>query len=399
LHPQLTYFADRAANDARRPVAKPTAGRDPAPRPRLVSHDEWSPLEEVILGTTDGWEGIFTSDVSVAHFFGLPPEALPTAGDQRSKVRQAVAEMEEDLAAFEETLKSGGVIVRRPRPREHRCVELPGWRSGVFYSLAPRDSVLVVGETVIEAAMPCRARYMEAFPLRAILADYFAAGARWLSPPKPQLPDRTYEYSDGLATLPEEEVLFDAANVLRGGEDLLYNVSNTANRRGAEWLRRVLGPRYRVHEVAVAHDHIDTTLVLLRPDLVLVNGGRLTPATLPPPLHEWRQIWFHEPVDEGYAFGLPLGSPWMSMNVFSIDEDTVIVGDKQRPLIRLLEKEGLTVVPQPFRHARTFGSAFHCCALDTRRRGALESWFPASRERDQAMPVEPQAHAAGGRVR
>jgi N-dimethylarginine dimethylaminohydrolase len=345
-------------------------------RTTVCSHDEWSPLEEVVLGTTEGCEAIFTPDVSVAHFLGTDVETLERlASSERSVIRRAAAEVTEDLERLGETLGSAGVVVRRPPSPQPGQIELAGWRTSQFYSLAPRDSVLVVGRTVIEAPMPCRARYIETFPLRQLLSEAFTAGAVWISPPKPQLLDSTYLLEEGVARLAEDEILFDAPNVVRCGEDLFYNVSNTGNRKGAEWLRRTLGDQYRVHEVSVRCDHLDTTLVFLRPGLVLVNASRFSPETLPEVCRSWKVIWFDEPVDEGYLFSVPLASPWIGMNVLSIDPDTVVVNDRQRPLIRLLEKHGLTVVPQRFRHTRTFGTGFHCCTLDLRRGGELRRWF------------------------
>jgi hypothetical protein len=47
------------------------------------------------------------------------------------------------------------------------------------------------------------------------------------------------------------------------GRDILYLVSCTGNMMGYEWLKRVLGPEYRVHALADIYEgtHIDTTMV------------------------------------------------------------------------------------------------------------------------------------------
>ncbi len=55
------------------------------------------------------------------------------------------------------------------------------------------------------------------------------------------------------------------------------------------------------------------------------------------------------------------------MNLLMLDEQTAIVEKSQVPLIRLLEQEGITVVPVPMPHARTLGGAIHCVTLDLQR--------------------------------
>ena len=50
-----------------------------------------------------------------------------------------------------------------------------------------------------------------------------------------------------LHKLAEREILFEAANTVRMGKDLLYLVSSSGNELGAKWLQSVLGEDYRVH--------------------------------------------------------------------------------------------------------------------------------------------------------
>jgi N-dimethylarginine dimethylaminohydrolase len=63
------------------------------------------------------------------------------------------------------------------------------------------------------------------------------------------------------------------------------------------------------------------------------------------------------------------------MNLFSLGPDTVVVDSDQTALITLLETKGMNVVPLKLRHSRMMGGGFHCVTLDTRRRGAMESYF------------------------
>jgi N-dimethylarginine dimethylaminohydrolase len=63
------------------------------------------------------------------------------------------------------------------------------------------------------------------------------------------------------------------------------------------------------------------------------------------------------------------------MNVFSINPHQVVVDRDQTGLIRLLEKQGLDVIPLKLRHAKMLGGGFHCVTLDIRRTGSLERYF------------------------
>ena len=48
-----------------------------------------------------------------------------------------------------------------------------------------------------------------------------------------------------LHKISEKEILFEAANTVRMGKDLLYLVSSSGNKLGAKWLQSVLGDDYR----------------------------------------------------------------------------------------------------------------------------------------------------------
>ncbi|MFF0879795.1 scyllo-inosamine-4-phosphate amidinotransferase [Micromonospora aurantiaca (nom. illeg.)] len=332
------------------------------------SVNDWDPLEEIILGTALGL-GVPPVDVSVRHFFE-PPEGAELEKVDTAVLQRVVDETEEDLAELAHILTAANVRVRRPDPLPYgqRFATL-GWESAAMHALMPRDCLLVVENKIIEAPMAMRARFFEVAPFRRLLGEYFDAGAHWLSAPKPLLPDETYVYRPGESVVAELEPLFDAANMLRCGSDIFYNVSNSGNRRGAHWLRRVLGERFRLHEVSLCSDHLGTTLVLLRPGLLLANSERLSPDSIPEPLRSWKTIWVDRPEDDGFAFEWPRASVWVGMNVLSIGPDQVVVPSNQTALIRQLEAAGVTVIPARLRHGRTFGGGFHCCSLDVRRRG------------------------------
>ena len=168
---------------------------------------------------------------------------------------------------------------------------------------------------------------------------------------------------------------------MRFGKDLLYLVSATGNELGGHWLQRVLGDTFTVHFMKDVYfgSHIDSTLVALRPGLVLANPERLTPETIPDFLKDW-EIIFSPPMENQERYSADylekaIGSEWIDMNLFSLGPDTVVVDSDQSALIALLESKGLEVIPLKLRHSRMMGGGFHCVTLDVRRRGTMESYF------------------------
>ena len=250
----------------------------------LRSHNEWGRLRAAIVGRADNAR-VPADDVSV--------RAINYAGGKAREIRhgpypqQVIDEANEDLEHLCRALVDAGVTVYRPEvPSTDLRHGVAGWTSDGYYAFCPRDGFLVVGETVIEAPMVLRSRYTDAFPYRRIFQKAMLDGARWIAAPKPQLPDESYdEHADrDHKSLRNLEPVFDAANVLRANEDLLFLESNSGNALGAQWLQSALGPAYRVHLLRgiYSYMHLDSTISLLRPGLALLNPQRMRPDNLPP---------------------------------------------------------------------------------------------------------------------
>ena len=69
----------------------------------------------------------------------------------------------------------------------------PDFTSSGFHAANPRDSLLVVGEEIIEAPMAWRARFFEYRAYRELIKEYFHAGATWTSAPKCLMSDELYD--------------------------------------------------------------------------------------------------------------------------------------------------------------------------------------------------------------
>ncbi|HZI88191.1 MAG TPA: hypothetical protein VFD48_15265, partial [Pyrinomonadaceae bacterium] len=263
-----------------------------SPMSGVWSCNEWDPLEEVIVGNP--LNARFPTPDRSTQVAEFPDRSLAEI-PRGLFPRQIIEETEEDLNGFADILKSSGVTVKRPDTWSHEAkFSTIHWESQGYYNYCPRDVLLVIGDQIIETPNVIRSRAQETFSYRTLLIDYMKAGAKWLSAPKPMLLDSLFEGVDLNKPTPRnDEPAFDAANVLRFGEDLIYLVSATGNEMGGKWLQSILGDRYRVHFLKDVYygSHIDSTLVALRPGLVLANPARLNDDNLPKILKQWKVIY------------------------------------------------------------------------------------------------------------
>ncbi len=352
------------------------------------SHNEWDPLEEVIVGRLEGAVIPSSHPVVTCNIPGLAAraEALIAGFHYPNLI---VEPAQRELDGFIDLLRSLGVVVRRPDATNYRQrFGAPGWSSRGFCNACPRDSMLVVGDEVIETPMAWPCRYFETHSYRALLKEYFRAGARWTAAPRPQLIDELF---DPIYSVPGEgepisyiltefEPVFDAADFFRCGRDIFAIRSNVTNAFGIEWLRRYLGDGYVIHEIesrCPTPMHIDTTMLPLGPGKMLVNPEYVDLERLPPILKKWDILLAPEPdpIEDRLLKITSLCGKWLNMNVLMVDEKQVIVDPHHKATMKAMKAWGLEPIPCEFLHYAAFGGSFHCATLDVRRRGELQSYF------------------------
>ncbi|MGH3713197.1 MAG: scyllo-inosamine-4-phosphate amidinotransferase [Micromonosporaceae bacterium] len=354
----------------------------PAPVGRVArSCDEFSPLREVIVGDASNAQ-IPVRDRSMwLNLYGDMP------GSELARVRtgrfpsRVVEQTNEDLHILIDTLRGLDVTVHQVSAVDHsRAFGTGYWQSDGFYSYCPRDLALVIGSLIIETPSPVRARYFEMFGLRELFQRYMLAGSTWIAAPKPQLRDALFQTDDnGLPRLADLEPVFEAANVLRCGRDLLYQVSASGNELGRVWLERLLNlyGDFTVHPLRGIYGltHIDSTISFLRPGLVLLNPARVNEANMPHALRGWDVIWCPPMAETPASVRNPLSSEWIGMNLLMVNPELAIVDATQHKLINALERHGISTLPLTLRHARALGGGFHCVTLDVIRDGELCRYF------------------------
>lgn len=134
-----------------------------------------------------------------------------------------------------------------------------------MYGVAnPRDTVIALGNTIVEASMSHRCRYFENYAFRDMIYDWWRRDKRvlWKVAPKPTMADSMYDHDfwhklsceereekfnrTFKTSLNETEIAFDAADIIKVGKDIFIRKSQTANYAAAQWLRREF-PHLRVH--------------------------------------------------------------------------------------------------------------------------------------------------------
>jgi len=344
----------------------------------VCSYNEWDLLEEVIVGVVDGarfppWH--------VALKPVLPIDQHTVFRDKAGSpfpsriVEAANCELEE----FVHILLQEGVKVRRPQSLDtSQSFGAPGWNSTGLYHAMPRDLLLIIGHEIIECPLAWRSRYCEIFGYRSLIKEYFNAGAKWTSAPKPELPDIFYNKCDNESdylAINEFEPTFDAADFIRCGKDIFAQKSNVTNDFGIEWLRQHLGSEYKIHVLKFNDPHpmhIDATLMPVAPGKLLINPERVL--EIPKIFKNWDVKVAPKPIiPDNHT--LYMTSKWINMNILMLDEKRVVVEKQDEPMITLFRKWGFTTILCNFRNFNSFGGSFHCATLDVRRKGQLQSYF------------------------
>lgn len=232
------------------------------------------------------------------------------------------------------TLEMCGAIVHRPKSINFQ-------ERGGMYNYCPRDRLLVYGDAIVDPAMMYPCRDMESEALEEVI---FRA--------------------DTIHRMPrDQDMVLDAANVLRLNDKMLFLESASGNLKAAQWLRN----KFPEVEIEVCNFysgvHIDSTIVPLRHGLVLVNSSRVNKANLPKVFDGWEIIWIDDVVPQKFH-EYPYASKWIALNMLVVDPYTVIVDKQQTKLMDVLETHNFTVIPLELRHSRTLGGGFHCVTLD-----------------------------------
>jgi len=292
---------------------------------------EWGRLREVIVGIVPD-NAIVPPPVS-SHFKDNSPQTITCFQQCHEKpAKQALPEAftaaRQQVEALVKIYEKNSIKVHRPRP--HTETELHFFRMGGA-PLYARDSMLVVGQNVIELSLRDPSRRKEIFAYREMLARRLAQAPRvqYASMPPP-LPAPATEDSEGPGPFLEGGDIF-----LLGKDILVGNSGQASNQAGIGWLRRFLGPQgYRIQEVPLMDNwlHLDCVLAVIRPGLAMAVKTAFRNG-LPGPIQEWEVIEANP--EEGHVMGV---------NTMCLAPNVVVIGEEHQRLIKELKTREVEVV-------------------------------------------------------
>lgn len=355
---------------------------------KIFSENEWSPLKEVIVGNV--FENYsFDVDLSFKLFFkdnygwGL----TPTTKERIPFKKQYIEELKEDIAGFVDVLEREKINIHRPNTlsevvrRSHE-----NWSTEIIPALNVRDQTIIIGDTIVETS-PCqRCRRWENDLLQDIFKE--AEGNNWLKMPKSAMRDENFDHdlieqpnqinntvivnSFDLDSdiSPDIEMMIDGANCVRFGKDIIINVADRNQYLGYLWFKENF-PEKNWHLLhAITNNHLDSFIVPLCEGVLMLRDDSIL-ERLPDFLRDWKIIYppkttdLHFPVYD--ANDVLLASPYIDMNVLSLDGNKIITNSLFPELSEFLYAEGFDPIPVQHRHRRLFSGGFHCFTVDLLR--------------------------------
>ena len=318
-----------------------------------TSKNEWSQLKKVVVGIAEEAKiPEINLSMRTINYADLSDISNVSVGNYP---KQVIEEASEDLEVLVNFLQSQNIEVVRPEKNNPK-----------YYNYCPRDSVFIHNNLTLATPMPIKARHNEWKSFKRYLNNPISVECSY---DKNLYNLKCLGDKDTLA-LTEYSPAFDAANIIRANNDILFLISNTGNKKGAQLLQELVGSEVKVHllEGVYSYIHIDSTVAFLREGLMLLNPERIKDkSVLPKPFCNWDAIWCPEPVDIGYYKNYNNASKWINMNLFSINENLVVLEEHQHNLREELEKYNIECAMFPMRHQRTLGGGFHCVTLDLER--------------------------------
>lgn len=340
------------------------------PDPTISADNEWSPLRAVIVGNSEN--SCFPNEPAYMIKMTMPEK-------YQSQFRPGNPFPASILQLAREELEQFVSILEKECVRIYRPDDVQWAQHGGYTGAMPRDGLIVVGNTIIEAcyAWTCRRREIDlAFGsfFREIGKDQ---SIRIVRAPEVPVPDTIY---DGVGedvsphhwAINNSRPAFDAADFMRFGKTLIGQLSNVTNTKGVEYLREAVPDGYTVEllEVNDPHAmHIDATILPLREKLLVYNPQRVTEKALR--RHESLSDWeMHAypfvPIRPAFP-PLYMTSPWIVLNALCLNERKIVVEAEDTEFAKWLKSLGMEPIPCPFRHVNSIGGSFHCATVDLLR--------------------------------
>lgn len=353
---------------------------------------EWGSIDHVIVGSS---RGAHVPDEVPQMLRAVLPEGktlkyiLENPGNPFDP--KLLSQAERELEGFIAKLNSMGIKTSQPIVDDqffsNPIVEKEFRIKSGLYAAMPRDGLLLLPPNlVVLSPMAWRSRQRESAAFSEVLESLKQSGLRVVQAPRPSLSDGSYvsDWHDTgddkfQSVITEKEPLFDAADFIRFGSDIVGQLSHVTNQKGVEWIRSVLDKKYRLHiiEPNDTHPmHIDATILPLGAGKLLVHPERV-PKELQQILQrslfkDWQMLEAPYPNSGPRKAPLYFTSPWINMNML-VGSGWSFVEENDITMIDFLKRHQVEAIPMPFQHFQCLGGSFHCATVDIRWRKTEES--------------------------
>lgn len=253
---------------------------------------------------------------------------------------EILARLRDQIERHVKVLQDHGVIVHRTKPLAHPEEQnfLTDIQKGTML-FGGADFFRVIGNKVIllnSFRYPFRRK--QVWVVRPVLEELIkGANVTYVASPPP-----SPHYTDDDLYLENGDIMVDGFNVYVGMS------GNASSPRGVEWLKQLLGPKYKIYVIRLAPErfHLDWVLSLNRPGLLTYCPAAFLD-DLPKPLKSWDKIVVAPEESAG-------------ANNLSIDPNTIIVAKQYERIANEYRKRGMKVITIPLNTTIEYGSSARC---------------------------------------
>jgi N-dimethylarginine dimethylaminohydrolase len=241
-------------------------------------------------------------------------------------------------------------------------------------ALYPRDPLIIIGNCVIECSMKAYTRRDEGYVMNTeLLSMFMQERAHYITMPRYKYPNAYHQ----------DDYLLEGGNVLINGNELYagslkvrldnfeksilafllslkkltsinlygYTLAPFASAKAIEWLKDIFKNQYNIHEIKIESDFyldLDQCLALVRPGLGIICREVIA-NELPDSIKNWDFIEIS--IDELQT---------SAANILSLDENTIIIDERNKRVAQELRNRGITVIEVPFSEIGKYQGGLRC---------------------------------------
>ena len=347
----------------------------------INSNTSFGKLKEVIVGRELNLNRRIV-DLTFKYFYkeSLGPKNLFDTSFDSYKINfEILSKRIQELDDLAKTLSDLGIKVYRPNlVNKIRKIKTPTFETESTSASNVRDLTLIYKNVILETPTFVRNRYFENMELYSIFNKCYdnGNGGLWIKAPQTQLTRQTLDLDDwkierNFNNISEQtEMAIDGAQFLRIGRDVIVNITTENHYKGFQWVKSFF-PDTQFHMIKICDNHIDGSLLCLKPGVFLCNPTVPNiKEQLPEKFKNWKYLYpenLTDNIDVSKMTDLDLrlaSSRGMDINVLSIDENTVVVNKRATGVIKCLESNGCTVIPVQLDNGEIFAGGIHCSTLD-----------------------------------